>query len=315
MQKLQLCFLATLAALAILLLGQFQATTAAAAESQFDALKSQFLPAEYKNRNFTVDELKKVLREKCKKAAGGEENSTLYQDIEKGITVLTTCVAGLANVTALQEEIASARPIGELDTVFNKYCDKTPQAMQCLRDFNAKVQPCLSAKEKQQNVVLMRIATGLIDFMCSHGGDHIALFVAEEGPECLEANREAINACLNSSFHERLPKDIKVPDLFDLPELVLEPGHCVDLERFQSCTIHHLEQCREITPANVAESVFKFIKNETSCNQFLQMKESERPVLLKATARNGGVANKAGSALGVLLGSALTLMVSRMLKL
>ncbi|XP_011203223.3 27 kDa hemolymph protein [Bactrocera dorsalis] len=287
---------------------------AAASNTQLDALKSQFLPAEYKNRNFTVDELKKVLREKCKKAAGGEENSTLYQEIEKGSTVLTSCLAGLANMTALQQEIEAARPLGELDTVFNKYCDKAPSAVKCLRDFNAKVQPCLSAKEKQQNVVLMRIATGLVDFMCSRGGDHIALFVAEEGPECLEANRDAINMCLNSSFHEFLPKDIKVPDLFDLPDLVLEPGHCVDLERFQACTIHHLEQCREITPANVAEAVFKFIKNETSCNQFMQAKANERPILMKASAGGAGAAVQATSLFLLLLGSSLMLFVSHILK-
>ncbi|XP_054728828.1 27 kDa hemolymph protein [Anastrepha obliqua] len=313
MYKLRLLCLATVAALVILL--QCQCQAASAAGSQFDALKSQFLPAEYKNRNFTMDELKKVLREKCKKAAGSEENSTLYQEIDKGAAVLTTCLAGLANMTALQQEIEEARPIGELDTVFNKYCDKAPQAANCLREFNAKVQPCLSSKEKQQNVILMRIATGLIDFMCSRGGDHIALFVAEEGPECLEANRDAINMCLNTSFHEFLPKDIKVPDLFDLPELVLEPGHCVDLERFQSCTIHHLEQCREITPANVAESVFKFIKNETSCNQHMAAKANERSVLLKAGERNGGEVSSAVGMMGLLLSSGLTWLVSRVMRL
>lgn len=312
MQKLQLLCVITVAILAIFLQCQCQA---AATNSQLDALKNQFLPAEYNNRNFTVDELKKVLREKCKKAAGGEENSTLYQEIEKASVVLTSCLSGLANMTALQQEIEAARPIGELDTVFNKYCDKAPAAAKCLRDFNAKVQPCLSAKEKQQNVVLMRIATGLMDFMCSRGGDHIALFVAEEGPECLEANRDAINMCLNSSFHEFLPKDIKVPDLFDLPDLVLEPGHCVDLERFESCTIHHLEQCREITPANVAESVFKFIKNETSCSQYMQAKANQRPILMKAGVGDGGAAIQAMGVFGLLLGSGLMLFVSHILKL
>lgn len=256
-----------------------------------------------------------MLHEKCKKATGGEENSPLYQEIEKGSTVLTSCLADLANMTALQQEIEAARPIGELDTVFNKYCDKAPAAAKCLRDFNTKVQPCLNAKEKQQNIVFMRIVTGLLDFMCSRGGDHIALFVAEEGPECLEANRDAINMCLNSSFHEFLPKDFKVPDLFDLPDLVLEPSHCVDLERFQSCTIHHLEQCREITPANVAEAVFKFIKNETSCNQYMQAKPNQRPILMKASAGGGGVAIQTSSLFILLLGSGLMLFVSHILKL
>ncbi|XP_067636016.1 27 kDa hemolymph protein-like [Eurosta solidaginis] len=307
MCKPQLLWLAIMAALAMLLQCQVEA------QSQFDALKNQFLPAEYKNHNFTVGEVKKMFREKCKKASGGVENSTVYQEIEKGATELTTCLASAINITALQEEIEIARPIGEMDTVFNKYCTKAPDALKCLRDFNDKVQPCLSAIERKQNVVLMRIVTGLIDFLCSHGGDHIALFVAEEGPECLEANRDAINACANSSFHETLPKDFKIPDLFDLPDFVLEPAHCVDLERFQKCTIHHLEQCREITPANVAESVFKFIKNETSCNQLVQTIANQRSVLLKADT--DGATINAVNVLSLVLSSAVMLLLSGVLKM
>jgi Protein of unknown function (DUF1397) len=32
------------------------------------------------------------------------------------------CVQSLINVTAVQEEIEKAKPTGELDTVFKKYC-------------------------------------------------------------------------------------------------------------------------------------------------------------------------------------------------
>ncbi|XP_004520374.1 27 kDa hemolymph protein [Ceratitis capitata] len=315
MYKPKLLIVIFVAILACFLQCHIQADPAAA-NDQLDVLKNQFLPAEYKGRNFTVDELKKVLREKCKKATGGEENSTLYQEIEKGTTVLTSCLASLVNMTTLQKEMEAARPIGELDTVFNKYCNKAPEATKCLRAFNDKVQPCLSVKEKQQNQILLRIAKGLLEFMCSRGGDPIALFIAEEGPECLEANRDAINMCLNSSFHDFLPKDLKVPDLFDLPDLILEPGHCVDLERFQACTIHHLEQCREITPANLAESIFKFIKNETSCNEYLVAKANERPILMRASSMAAaGVTIQSVNGLGLLLGSGVMLLVSRMLKL
>ncbi|XP_065363897.1 27 kDa hemolymph protein-like [Calliphora vicina] len=274
MLKLRLFVIVIVATISVLLMTQSEAVNV----SQMETLKNQFLPAEYRNTNFTFDDLKRVFKEKCKKASG-VDNSTLYQEVEKEALKFTKCLSGIANLTALQEEIEIARPIGELDTVFHKYCLKAPEGEKCFREFNTAVQPCLSKDEKTQNAIMVRIFTGLLGFMCARGGDQIALFVAEEGPECFEANKEAITHCANKSFTEFVPKDGSVPDLFNLPDFVVEPEHCIDLVKFESCTLHHLEQCQEITPANVAESVFKFIKNETSCKSWLDNKASERSIL------------------------------------
>jgi len=281
MNKNSLVFLSVVAAVAII----YYSGSCHAADISVDSLKNQFLPKEFRNKNFTLDDMKQVFYEKCKKATG-VHNSTLYTDIEKGIVVLKDCLYDLANFTAIQEEIEEARPLGELDTVFHKYCSKVPEVEQCLKSFNSKIIPCLTAEERNQNAIMMRIANSLMGFMCAKGGDQIALFVAEDGPECLEANKEAIAHCANSSFAEFIPKDGSMPDIFNLPELVLKPEHCVDFARFESCTLHHLEQCQEITPANVAESVFRFVKNETDCNNWMANKANERSVLRKT---NSGV--------------------------
>uniref|UniRef100_A0A1A9W1Z4 Protein TsetseEP domain-containing protein n=1 Tax=Glossina brevipalpis TaxID=37001 RepID=A0A1A9W1Z4_9MUSC len=245
---------------------------------QLDGLRKQFLPAEYRNINFTVDDFKRVFSAKCKKVSG-LENSALYHEVENSATTAVSCLTNLVNLTAMQEEIDIARPIGELDTVFSNYCEKAPKIERCLENFNNVIQPCLSAAEKTQNSIMMRLAAGLIRFMCSRGGDQIALFVAEDGPECFEVNKEAIMHCANTTFSEFLSNTTSVPDLYNLPDLVLQPEHCLDLERFETCTIHHLEQCQEYTPANVAESVFRFIKNETSCKEWMQSKTTPRSIL------------------------------------
>ncbi|XP_037933199.1 27 kDa hemolymph protein-like [Teleopsis dalmanni] len=274
MYKLKLILVAILAIVVTFLQSSSQATSL----GQIESLKSQFLPKEYRNTNFTLDDIKKVYREKCKKVSG-IDNSTLYHDIEKGAASLSACVSGFTNFSAIQEEIAKATPIGELDSVFHNYCTKIPTIMECVQKFNLKVQPCLSPEEKNQNAVMMRVAKSLLKFMCDRGGDQIALFVAEDGPECIEANKEAITNCMNNSFSQYMPKDGSIPDINDLPELVFQPKQCVDLERFEKCTIHHLEQCQEVTPANIAESIFKFIKNETSCQSWIDAKANERSVL------------------------------------
>uniref|UniRef100_A0A1L8EB35 Putative conserved secreted protein n=1 Tax=Haematobia irritans TaxID=7368 RepID=A0A1L8EB35_HAEIR len=298
MLKFRLFIVTIVALVSVLLMSQ----TSVEATDQIDQLKNQFLPAQLRNTNLTADDLKKVFKEKCKKASG-VDNSTLYQEVEKGSIKLIACLSTLANLTALQQEIEIARPMGELDTVFHKHCQKAPQAEKCFREFNAVVQPCLSPEEKSQNAVMMRIVSGLLSFMCARGGDQIALFVAEDGPECLEANKEAITHCANTSFSEFVPKNT-ITDIFNLPDFTLEPEHCIDLAKFEACTIHHLEQCQEITPANVAESVFKFVKNETSCKAYLEGSSKPRSILKEP--RNSASSLKMGaltiSLVGILLG-------------
>ncbi|XP_017088385.2 27 kDa hemolymph protein-like [Drosophila bipectinata] len=255
--------------------------------SQLGGLSAQFLPPEYRNTNVSVDDIKRLYREKCKKVTG-TDNSTFYEDIERAATKMSTCISGVANLTAIQEEMEQAKPQGELDTVFHKYCTKAPEAEACVKEFNTKMQVCLTAEEKRHQETIARIGASLLGFACTKGGDQIALFVAEQGPECLEANKEAIANCLNQSFHNYIPKDGQVPDLMSAPELLFSPTHCVDLERFEHCVLHHLERCSEITPANIVQSIFKFVKNETDCQAYMNARANEKPILMAAAGNSTG---------------------------
>lgn len=228
-----------------------------------------------------------MYRDKCKKVTGSE-NNTLYKEIEKASLKLGHCLNGLANLTELQIEMEEARPQGELDTVFHKYCQRAPKAEDCVREFVDKVKPCLSREEQRQKDVMMRIGSSLLGFACTRNGDQIALFVAEQGPECLEANKEAISHCMNKSFHQYMPKDGQVPDLMSQPELLFSPTHCVDLQSFEACVLHHLEQCAQITPANIVQSIFRFVKNETDCQAWMNARANERPILLAANGNGTG---------------------------
>ncbi|XP_022219162.2 27 kDa hemolymph protein [Drosophila obscura] len=274
--------------------------------SQLGGLSAQFLPAEYRNTNISVEDVKRMYREKCKKVTGAD-NATFYQEIEKAAAKMSACISGVANLTALQAEMEEAKPLGELDTVFHKYCKRAPEAEACVKEFNEKMQVCLTSEEKRHQETIARIGASLLGFACSRGGDQIALFVAEKGPECLEANKEAISSCLNRSFHQYIPKDgpAALPDLMSRPELLFSPTHCVDLQGFEACVMHHLEQCSEITPANVVQSIFRFVKNETDCQAYMEARANERPVLLAARSNStgGGAADLSTSTSTTLLGS------------
>ncbi|TDG39443.1 hypothetical protein AWZ03_014134 [Drosophila navojoa] len=287
MNKYALIAVCLLAALGALLLeARASPSPQKLTSSQLESVSAQFLPPEFRNTNVSMDDIKRVYREKCKKATG-KDNATLYKDIEDAAGKLGACLSGLANLTALQAEMEAARPIGELDTVFHKYCQRAPEAEGCVREFNEKVKPCLNTEELRQQATMMRLGSSLLNFACSRGGDQIALFVAEQGPECLEANRESISNCLNRSFHQYIPKDGQVPDLMSRPELLFSPTHCVDLQSFEACVLHHLEQCAEITPANIVQSIFRFVKNETDCKAWMDARANERPILLASSNHTG----------------------------
>lgn len=226
-------------------------------------LKSQ-LPDEFPKTNLTVDDAKALVKDKCLKVAGQEAGAKAYAEIETSTLALAECVNGIVNFTAIQDEIDVASPKGELDVLFNKYCLKRPDAIKCIETFNAKLTPCLDKEERENQDVFLRIIRSLLNFICYKGGDQIALFIAEKGPECLEAHKEGIQSCINSTFSGYIP-DEGIENVKTLPKFVMGTKQCADMERLETCIVKKLETCEEITPANIVESMFRFIKNETIC--------------------------------------------------
>ncbi|XP_060663897.1 27 kDa hemolymph protein [Drosophila nasuta] len=293
---LAVCLLAALGALLLEVRASPAPQTPTFSASQLDSVSKQFLPAEFRHTNVSLDDIKRVYREKCKKVTGSD-NSTLYKDIENAAVDLGTCLSGLANITAVQEEMDAARLVGELDDVFNKYCKKAPEAESCLNAFKDKVKPCLTREEQRQQATMIRLAKSLLGFACSRGGDQLVLFMSVRGPECLEANKEAISHCANKSFHGYMPKDGEIADFMNSPELLFSPTHCVDLQSFEACVVHHLEQCTDVTPANIVQSIFRFVKNETDCKAWMDARANERPILLASANNTGGGASAVAATL------------------
>ncbi|XP_034490052.1 27 kDa glycoprotein [Drosophila innubila] len=303
MNKYALLAVCLLAALAALLL-EVRASPASPPQfsaSQLDSASAQFLPPELRNTNVSMDDIKRVYREKCKKVTGSD-NSTLYKDIEKAAVTLGSCLSEFTNTTSLQAEIDVARANNELDIVFHKYCKRAPEAEDCLQAFKNKVKPCLTAEEQRQQATMMRLAASLLGFACSRGGDQLVLFVAEKGPECLKANRESISHCFNKSFNQYLPKDGEFSDFLSRPEFLFSPTHCVDLQSFEGCVVHHLEQCSDVTPANIVQSIFRFVKNETDCQAWMDARANERPILLadRGNSTRGGASTLVTTLTGTL---------------
>lgn len=84
------------------------------------------------------------------------------------------CIQKIVNFTSLPDEIEQAKPNGNLDTVFNKYCNKRQDALACVDDFMGSLDPCLLKEEKEQKVVFINITKSLLEFVCHENGNQIA---------------------------------------------------------------------------------------------------------------------------------------------
>lgn len=244
-----------------------------------DSLQSQLSP-EIANRNHTEDleNAKRLVKEKCKSVAGEEKADSAFNAVEEAFTGIIECGQEIINFENLQKEIDEASPKGELESVFNEYCKKRPDALDCVGNFTEKIEVCLNEDEKDIKNTAMKITTSLLDFVCYKGGNQIALFIAEKGPECLKATQEPIQKCINATFSKYqqnitdlsakvMNKENKV-DFNEFPKLKMGPELCGDISIAEACIVKELEKCQEITPANIVESLFRFVKKETDCKNY-----------------------------------------------
>ncbi|KAH8386403.1 hypothetical protein KR093_000335, partial [Drosophila rubida] len=230
------------------------------------------LPEGIAEANYTFNDFKELFRNKCIEVSGNEAGKEAYNEVESSFIVLTDCVNSLVNVSAMEQEIQDASPRGELDVVFNKYCKKRANATECFDVFAEKLLPCLHPEEQESQQEIRRIVQSLLNFVCHKDGDQIALFIAEEGPECIDSQRDNIQQCVNSTFSTIINNSdsLREPNnkIKKLPKWVVGQTQCADIRNLELCVVRHLEHCTKITPANLIESMFNFIRNETVCRKY-----------------------------------------------
>ncbi|XP_050095903.1 27 kDa hemolymph protein-like [Anopheles aquasalis] len=225
---------------------------------------ADILPPEFKNVTLPkLEDIQKVIKEKCSRVAGSDAS---YEEAEQAAQKFGECMRDLVDFSDLQEEIKKAKPTGDLDTVFNKYCRRRSAAIECIDTFSNKVDVCLETEEKESKVVMVNIVHGLLNFVCHKDGDQIALFIAEEGPECFSDQKDALVDCINGTFSGYLTEETTPSSSpGGVPKLVMGKKQCDEMTTLQNCMVLALEGCKESTPANLVESLFKFVRRETPC--------------------------------------------------
>lgn len=238
-------------------------------ELDIDKLREQLpeglIPPEFQNVSLpSLEDIQKIVKDKCSRVTGSD---AAYEQAEQSGQKLSECLQGLIDFSDLKSEIKEAKPTGDLDTVFNKYCRRRSTAIECIDTFSNDVDVCLEDDEKESKRILVNIVHGLLNFVCHKDGDQIALFIAEEGPECFEEQKQPLIDCFNSTMRGYL--DEPTPQASEgIPKLVMGKKQCDDMDNLRDCFVQVLEDCKESTPANLVESLFKFVRRETPCANF-----------------------------------------------
>uniref|UniRef100_A0A1B6D3A7 DUF19 domain-containing protein n=1 Tax=Clastoptera arizonana TaxID=38151 RepID=A0A1B6D3A7_9HEMI len=210
----------------------------------------------------SIEEGEELLKKKCDKNGNNESFDNLMVAKEE----LQFCLHDLINFQEVQKEIEKAKPTGDLDLVFRKYCKKTPVLRNCINNFTTAMEPCLDPNEKDTKKIVANITNALISFICFKEGDRIALFIAEGGPECLSDKNETIQQCLNATYNKHFSADLS--PLNDLPGFSIGKKECLEINTIQTCVVKELEKCSEPTPANIIDSLFNFVRKVTPCANY-----------------------------------------------
>jgi len=244
-----------------------------------DDVKNQ-LPAgvDLDSVNITAakEQAEKKFREKCK-AKGHEEVADEILDLKEATI---KCAESIVNVTVLTEELDEAKKTGSMDEVFGKYCKKREDMLKCVDEGIEKVKKCLDDDEKESMKMILNTTSTILDFACFKDGDRLALFVAEGGPDCIKEQQEGLQRCANETFASKVPTDLSS---FTLPVLVIGEQECRDFDSLQACVVTELEKCKDNTPANIVQAMFKYIRGVTPCKNYSAKSTAPRKFDEKST--------------------------------
>ncbi|KAJ3643496.1 hypothetical protein Zmor_026204 [Zophobas morio] len=224
--------------------------------------------------DFDTEEIENLIKEKCENNGAGEEAFEAFMDQQSD---LPTCLGDHINVKIFQDELEESKKRGAMDEVFGKYCRKYPEIYTCIEAVTDKLKPCLDSKEEETMNKTLQIVGTLKDFICRNDGDFLALFIAEQGVECFKSRKEQLQECVNKTIGAKNPTDLSVNSL---SMFLITDKECNDFDKVGKCIVKELEMCENSTPANVAWSLFRFLKNYMPCRKNVKSSTSATTVTL-----------------------------------
>lgn len=204
--------------------------------------------------------------ERCLEIGGQEVLDAYLREQEQ----LVYCAMEQFDLDQLQQEIEEKQKVGDLDEVFQKYCrDHVSAARSCLQKFLEVSQQCLREEDRPGLNVTLQMVDSAIAFTCHNSGDRIALFMSEEGVECVTTHKEEILACINQSVPEVFNTYNNLHN-YKMHFYVFQQENCRKGDAIMQCVETSLMKCPDPTPSNLVHGLLKAMKEGTPCGAAAQ---------------------------------------------
>lgn len=89
------------------------------------------------------------------------------------------------------------------------------------------VEQCLEPNEIDNLQTFVDLFKNLLNFVCFNDGTHIALFIAENGPQCFEQQRDNLMGCVNATFAQNVSNTTDIyPVSATIPRILPSVEQC-----------------------------------------------------------------------------------------
>jgi len=181
---------------------------------------------------------------------------------------LIYCMMEQFNTEIIQHEIETKKHTGDLDEVFKRYCsENVPVARNCLKKFLSVSSHCLLEEDRPGLNITLAMLDQAINFTCHSDGDRIALFMSEEGVECVSQNKNQLISCVKKAVPEFFaPKYHRRKNINELHFYVFQQENCRKGDAIIDCVEKSLLTCDDPTPSNLLHGLLTSMRSVTPCS-------------------------------------------------
>jgi len=218
----------------------------------------------------------KNFEERCLENGGEKVLDEYLEEQEQ----LVWCVMEHFDLETIQNEIEKKKKSGDLDEVFRKYCgDEVPAVRECLASFFSVSEQCLTERDRPGLNISLAMVDSAIEFTCHNQGDRIALFMAEEGVECVAEQQADILRCINNSLPHIFSGRRRVSRMHFY---VFQQENCRKGDAIIQCVEQSLMKCADPTPSNLVHGLLRAMRDTTPCAAAAQSWQNAGPATTPA---------------------------------
>ncbi|XP_031351275.1 27 kDa glycoprotein-like isoform X2 [Photinus pyralis] len=203
-----------------------------------------------------VEQIQKAIKDSCDQNGG----SGAYENLTKVWSEANDFYNSHFN--GFQQEVKEAKKVGNLSAVFKNYCRLSVPLIHHIHRLSDGAIKCSELENRPKLQHFRNMAERAINFACENNGVRIAVFVAEDGIDCVMSKDTALLNCGgNTTFG----------DLDTIQTFEFNQGVCENYKRIQECMVEALGECNKSAPAKLIDDFLNEIYSSSPCLSFIEL--------------------------------------------